>query len=487
MLKGKLIQLLQRLDRKEMTRFVCFVHSPYFNKHKKVKDLVEYLSTIFPHFDTQNTGKESIFTHLFPGEEFDKNKLAVLFTYTQRLAEEFLSVEWMMERKNTLEQGLLIQLREKKEYKWYEKKLDKIIEDRNKERIKNANDFLEMYLLAKERDIYFDQREKRQNDASLQKKHDLLDYFYLAEKFRDACEMQVRSHILKIEYSTRFIDQALREIEENLERYSAEPVIFMYYNIFKMLSQREALQYYHDAYKYLREKEKHFSRSDLKELYNYLQNYCIEKINKGQKKFLKEIFLLYKSQLDNELLIEGKYLSEWHYKNIVTVAIHLQEMKWVKCFIEDYKSKLQPGSVENAYRFNMATYYYAVGNYDQVKQLLSEVEYSDQRYSLGTKALLLRTYYELDEVTPLVSLTDSFRQYLLRNKLMADQKRKGYYNSFKLTKKAALIRANSTFNTKERSAREISQLEESIKNTSNILNRPWLLQKIAELKEEIGI
>ena len=105
---------------------------------------------------------------------------------------------------------------------------------------------------------------------------------------------------------------------------------------------------------------------------------------------MKEIFLLYQLQLQQELIIDEGYLSDLHYKNIVTTGIRLQELEWVKQFIEEYREALRPAVRENAYSFNLASYYHAVGKYDEVLALLQEVAYSDFRYNLGAKALLLR-------------------------------------------------------------------------------------------------
>ena len=42
MKNNKLITLLRDFSRKEMTRFVEFVHSPYYNKHGEVRQLIAY-------------------------------------------------------------------------------------------------------------------------------------------------------------------------------------------------------------------------------------------------------------------------------------------------------------------------------------------------------------------------------------------------------------------------------------------------------------
>ena len=63
---NKLIRLLEKLDRREMTRFLEFVQSPYFNKHQDVIQLTSYLSQIYPDFSDKKCNREVIFRHLYP-------------------------------------------------------------------------------------------------------------------------------------------------------------------------------------------------------------------------------------------------------------------------------------------------------------------------------------------------------------------------------------------------------------------------------------
>ena len=181
-------------------------------------------------------------------------------------------------------------------------------------------------------------------------------------------------------------------------------------------------------------------------------------------------------------MLEHGLLSEWHYKNIVTTGIRLREMDWVRNFIDGYRDKLPEEARDNAYRFNLASYFYAIRQYDEVLRLLTQVEYRDLRYSLGAKALLLRTYYDLDEFEALSSLADSFKQYLHRNQLMADVRREGYHNLFKLTRRAANLRANIGYYTKEKSKKELLRLQHGIEKAGAIFNKTWLMEKIEHLE-----
>lgn len=478
--QNKLIALLKGLERKEMTRFCAFAHSPYFNKHRNVRSLVGYFSEIYPDFSKKNCDRALIFQRIFPGKKHRQSKLAILFTYTVRLLEEFLIEEHFSKARRERQTALLVQLRQRKFYRHYEKVLAQSERTFQEYALRDSEHYWRQYRLAGETDAYFDQRQIRQHDQSIQQKQLNLDLFFLAEKLKDGCEMYMRRKILKVDFQAKFLEMALEEVSSNLTKYQSCPAIFVYYLLYEMLSRHDQ-SYYFEALANLQEQETFFSIPELKTIYNYFQNYCIEQINRNNSPFLSELFKLYQSQLEKGLMIEDGYLSEWHYKNIVTTALRLEEMDWCYQFIETYKTRLSPEAEDNAYRFNLASYFYAVENYREVLPLLTQVEYKDLRYSLGAKALLLRTYYDLEEYEALYSLTGSFRQFLLRNKLMADSRRIAYYNLFKFTQRAARIRALTGYRSSEKLQRELEKLTKEIREAEAIFNKSWLEEKIKEL------
>jgi hypothetical protein len=248
---------------------------------------------------------------------------------------------------------------------------------------------------------------------------------------------------------------------------------------------QSTLEAYRSALAVFQENEDRFQWPEVAAIYNYLQNFCIACINRNQTVFLREIFRLYNEQLARQLLHEDGYLIEWHYKNIVTTALRLGEQDWANEFIETQRTALAPAAAENAYRFSKAAYCHAVGDYGQVLELLTRVEYSDLRYNLGAKALLLRTYYELHEFDALHALVESFRQYLQRNRLMADSRRSGYYHLFRLTRRVAGLRAQAGYIPQERAALSLDKIRQDVAQTDAIFNRAWLEQKIAEIALEI--
>ena len=481
MIKNQLFQLLKALDRKEMTRFMEFSLSPYFNKHLGVSRLVTYLSSIYPEFTAKNCAKEKLIQQIDHVSGRNKQQLALLFTYTNRLIEKYISQEAIKSQEEILNLERLKHLRQKTQYDVYEKIVRKVEKEMDREPYRDGNYFHHRFLLAQETDLYYTQTTSHQQDDSIQLKEIFLDVFYLSEKLKDACEIQVRRRIIRVDYAARILELVLKEVGDNLEYYSDKPPIVVYFAIYQMMVHEDPI-YYDRAFEAVEQHASYFQLAELQSMYNFLQNYCVNKINKGVKRFLKASFELYQVQLERQLLIINDVFPEWYYKNIVTTSLRLNETEWVRQFIETYRGRLDPEVMENAYSFNLASYYFAIEAYDKALRLLLQVAYTDLRYSLSSKALLLRTYYALEEHEALLSLCKSFTQFLQRHKEIADFRRKGYRGLFDLTRKASILRFNKGFVSKTKTQKELSKLKELIEEMEALFNRDWLKEQLQKVK-----
>lgn len=473
----QLISLLKTFDRKEMTRFVAFAYSPYHHKHKDTQRLVDWANAHYPHFPDKHCERQAVWVWLFPDAPLDMGKLAVLFTYAWRLAEQFLVQETITAHAYT-DIWLLQALRERRQWDAYERLLAKQEKTTESQPLRDSDYYKRIVALNAEANQYFTLREQRKDDPSLVRKAHALDQYYILEKLRDAVEMQVRRQILHGDYSARLLESVLEEVRRNPDAYADAPAIRVYFLLYQLMAAPSQVAFLHtmevfQAHQHL------FGPDEVAAIYNYLQNFCIARINANEPAFLRSLLELYHQQLERQLLHEDGYLIEWHYKNIVTTALRLGELDWANTFIEAQKSNLMPASAENAYRFSKAAWCHATGDYGSVLELLVRVEYRDMRYNLGAKALLLRTYYELRETDALDALVESFRQYLQRNRLMADSRRSGYYHLFRLTRRLSRLRDQSGYLPDEQFQLNLQKIKSDMEQAPSVFNRLWLEQKIA--------
>ena len=128
---------------------------------------------------------------------------------------------------------------------------------------------------------------------------------------------------------------------------------------------------------------------------------------------------------------------------------------------------------ENAFNFNLALLSFYEKEFEKAIHLLNSVEYTDLTYNLNAKALLLASYYELDEIEALYSAIDSFYIYLKRQASISDVKRDHYLRLPRYIKR--MLNASS----KEK----LTRLKESIQS-EQVVSKPWLLEKVNDLLGE---
>ena len=204
--------------------------------------------------------------------------------------------------------------------------------------------------------------------------------------------------------------------------------------------------------------------------YGYAMNYCIKKINTGRNEYLDKVFTLYKLLLEHDIIYEGQYISQWDYKNIVTVGLRLQEIGWTEKFIEDYASRLQRDVRKNAYKYNLANLNYFKGDFKETMLLLREVEFTDMSYELSSKTLLLKSYFELEEYVALFPHADTFKLFLRRNKKISDYQKTIYKNLIRYIVKLSKLKA--------RFRKVPPRLVREIQDSGEIADKTWLLNKL---------
>lgn len=213
MLDNKVIKILKGFNKKEMTRFKEFVYSPYFNKHNGVRKLVTYLSSIYPKFNNRNCDRKVIFKTLFSAQRHDQAHLALLFTYTLRLLEQYLSEEEFKDQIHFQHILLLSALRQRKQFEQYEKILQRAKKQLKQQSSLDNHFYNWGYWLANETDLYYVQIGKRLKDDSIQAMQNNLNTYYFAETLRTAVEMTIRTKILQVEYETPMLKHVLETIE----------------------------------------------------------------------------------------------------------------------------------------------------------------------------------------------------------------------------------------------------------------------------------
>ena len=90
---------------------------------------------------------------------------------------------------------------------------------------------------------------------------------------------------------------------------------------------------------------------------------------------------------------------------------------------------------------------------------------------------MLRTYYALKDTEALLSLIETFRIFVMRNKKMSPTQRKEYTNFLRFAKKLVELKHHGVTYTRSALEEKLKALRGKIESTDSVINRSWLLEE----------
>jgi hypothetical protein len=471
--QSKFIIVLNKLTKNERKRYLEFIQSPYFNSHQDVKQLVSILvKKAWPELSS-----ELVFAELYPGKPYDTRRIPDLMYKSLKLLEEFLSEEYYSGQRWERKINLLSHIRTKGIDELKSVVQAEISDLKEKNQSRDSEYHYNEFLYRSEAYKDFFNTSSLREDEHLQQKSDQLDLFYLSAKLRDSCEMLNRTRLLSVSYDFHLLDTILDAIESEYSRYSSYPAISIYYNIILMLKDPEKSIYFPELKKIIPENIRFFVKDEQRSLFGYLQNYCIRKINSGSQEFYGELLDIYKFMIDAGLMESDNINLQWDLKNMVSIALRLGEHEWTLNTINLLKPKLPDDIAQNSYTYNLANYYYETKDYKRATKLLQSVEFKEVYYSLDSKSMLLKIYFEQEEEEAFYAHVNAFNTWLNRNRLISKDTAAIYGNMVKFARKAFIFKTQLPY-LRKRNQKNILALKEKIASTKQIANLNWLMREV---------
>lgn len=472
MKQSKILQLLQAMNKHDLNKLADAVVSPYFTKNKAVAEVFRLLTRHHPHYNESQLDKEALHAQIFPDTPFQDQQMRYLLTDLTKVIEQYLVLR-KLDDEQILQQHLLIKgMQDKHLTGLIPKVIDQSERILKKYPYADQKRYFDQFLLERDSYEYVASKRNLAIKETLQGILSSLDYYYIVNKLKFSAELINHTNVMAGQYEPLLLEEITGFIQR--EDLQEVPAIHVYYYILQMLTHPEIESYYHALKKLLAQHLATFPHEELNDMYIFARNYCARQINSGNTKYLREIFELYQTLSENEIIFQNGYLSQWDYKNMTAVGLRLEEYKWVNDFIEAYQHKLPPEDRENAYSYNKALYFFHLKDYDKTLELLRNVEFTDVYYHLDYKSLLVKTYYATDEFEALHSLMDTFYVYLRRNKLISDYNKESYNNFLKVVKKLLRVRYKD--------AEKVKQIEAQVKDMRPIANLSWIQKKLEELR-----
>ncbi|MCB9305015.1 MAG: hypothetical protein H6565_00330 [Lewinellaceae bacterium] len=477
MSRNKLFSLLQTFSKYDLNRFRKFLLSPYFNDHEDLVHLFEIINHTL-RVDPEaidSLEKEDVWKRLYPKRKFDDAHLRRLSSELHHLALRFLVEE--ARKQDPLSESLELQrILEKPELQKHLTGVERQI----RKQIQSSPRQSTWYYLAQFQmnwNIY-NRASKVVSTSDFMNKlipaDQSLEHFYIVQKLKFFVAWLIYRGFRSTKQELEVIPGFWEYIQ--LPQFQSLPLVRIYQNVIQCLTKPDEEYYFNELLKNLEKFESNLTKEDLRECYYIAQNYCAFKVNQGKTEYYQVFFGLFKSIIKLGILLENGQLSEGVFKNMVTIGLWVGEFGWAEEFISEYVIYLPRGIRDNAKTFALANLYFHQKRYEKVIELLRNVEYSDVVYSLGSKLILLRTYYELGEYLALDSLIDSFRIFLRRNKVMSKSLKREYNSFLNFVKKLTTLDvANPT---------AIDAFHKQVMAVSSSMPKKWLLDKIEELQKK---
>jgi hypothetical protein len=389
--------------------------------------------------------------------------------YLLDLAAQFLSVE-ELDKKQELRDCLVLSAYVKrnldKHYNHQHRSLEKTL---NTEALGESDAFYYRYLLSDIAVDHFGSHQIRKYDENLQLASNALDDFYFLNKLKYSCEMLNRQAILSDQFSIPFQE----EVESYLVKQNhLEPLIAIYLQIYISLLHPEEEGHFNILTELINAHSQSIKKEELRAIYLYAINICARKIRQGKSDYMNIALDLYEEGIKNKSLYDNNYLSHWTYNNVLKLALRLQRFEWFESFIYTYNKALKPEFQADALQYNLAEYYYQKKDLEQALIHLNKVNFKDINYLLGSRILLIKTFYESDAMEASLSALASFKIYLRRNKQIAGSIKKSCLNFCDLFYKITKIHQPNK-----------DELKQKIASTQPLTERAWLL-KAFELQHQ---
>lgn len=463
MKNSKLFELLRTFSLSDWQKFGLYLRSPFFNQTDHLVILADKLETLFRSVDPEkvDADKAALYNRVFPDRSFDEADLNRQCSRLLQLASDFLAYQsWqadgIMPGYYTLQ--AFTERKLDKHFRFVFKKTERELEAGE---FRNTHYYHQRYLLSEILEWQLSGDKVQGLGPQAQLAADDFDQYLVVQKLQHLCALASVNSLHPGTYQMHFQSELL-SVSEHLEYL---PIVAIYRNLFKMITEADAASFFDRLRKLAVEHESILAHRELKFLYLSLINFCIGRIRYGAKQYARPLLDLYETSLKKGFLMDKGQISPWTFKNMVKLGLGLQRYDWVETFIRTYSPTLAERERSEAIHFNLADLYYHRQDYEQAQLYLREVEFSNVRYYLHGRVLLAKIYYTTQSWESLDSLLSSFRIYLMRSKKMTREEKKPYLNFIRLLEKLLHSLPEKR-----------PGIRKSIRETAMLTDRSWLLE-----------
>lgn len=449
---SKLIELLKSFSSIEMKQF-----SNYVSKNAEKKDTLPYkllllLEKQYPEFNEKFIKKEKIYNKVFSDKKYNENKLSKLMTELTKIIEDY--VVYTKQRESIADEKMIL-------LKFYfERNLDK-------------------YFIATSREL-----KQILDDLPFGTYQNLMKYQHeeLIATYHSKINTRVGNYVEVYRELNEFIEaEKLRW--ENISFIEPFPIeqkdinkraFYIIHHLINQLLKNDDESCFFEAMLIIENNLHKFAQEESRDILKLLLFFSIKKVNSGFVAYYEQQLRIYHIFIKLNLILNqyGK-ISAATYKNYINASLKTNKIKEAELFLENYKDFLIDEIKDETYNFNKACLYFEKKMYSEVIDTLLNTKQNDIYYNIAQRRLLLKTYYEMmlknnSYYNVLLSNMDTFKKFITIKNTIPDAH--VIINKSFLKVLNRLLYINSK--------KEALTMYEEFKNTTNVLERQWIEEKI---------
>lgn len=368
------------------------------------------------------------------------------------------------------------ELRRRSVYKYYEQVLNylkgaKIKTPANspKNRLNLLKLNFEKYLLYSSRDdyrnLYRISKEESKITEAIIIRSKLFEYFN--ERYYGGKESFSDSGIIKI-----------KDVIENIETNSTDfkiqyPNIWILYMLYKITESSANAESIDSLFRYLQENDKYIGEEFRQFSYDSLFELLLRTMTSGAGNVRENFYRIFLTIEKRGIFKKLIHIRPSYFPLFVAFILESNDTLLAEKFISEYKSKLVNLSNHEILNLSMARIEFSKGNYDTVKKLLKNLKPHDPLLYIQNKAMMLKTYYENNELGYIYPLIDTIKHYI---------KRKTSQNQPVNAVLDFINCCNKLVYAKKHKGKGLEYIENMILEGKFFMQKKWITEKYQELK-----
>jgi len=480
MLNRKLLEVLKLLNPATHTRLRQFLQSPYFNHRGNASELLLLYDLIMRHHAREEhpkLSKSAVSQAFFPDKPYVEGKkgpLDALASDLFGLVKRFLTQVAFDKKDLEFEEGMTMA----RFYRRYgmEERFWQVIQALRKSQqenpLRDADFFQKQFYIEDEAGAYETLNNRFEDDANVGTAIQHLDIAYAISKMELLCAMSYQQKLTQFQFDLNIpLHQVVFSLPKDYPEVKQHEIYLLVFQLIQNPHEEGTLERFVNLLSELQSEIPFEKMRNLKAYHRFFMHRRYT--NSGSTEVRQQIFQVYKQHFEQGYFYEGADIMINALKMLILYGLRLKQFDWVKKVLEEHPPERICGTKYplEAHGLCVAEYHFFLKEYAKALESLIYKQYENPYYSIWAEMLLIKIYYETSD--DLVEYRmKALDQRVRRSKLPPELKR-GYYQFLQKLDKLIKYRW-------DKKSPKLGKIADEIKTLSGIMDREWLLEKLAE-------